>query len=48
MKSLQDRINERVVYRVRYLGRMGRLEEFGLAGVAAADRRYVHYAVHQL
>ena len=33
---------------VHYLGCMGRLEEFGLAGVAAADRGYVHDAVYQL
>ena len=33
---------------VHYLGCMGRLEEPGLAGVAAADRGYVHNAVYQL
>ena len=39
---------ERVVYRVRDLGCMGRLEEFGLARSTAADRGYVHDEIYQL
>ena len=36
------------VCRVRFLGCMGRLEEFGLVGVAAADRGCVYHEVYQL
>ena len=39
---------ERIVYCVRGMGCMGRLEESGLVGVVAADCRRFHNQVHQL